>query len=84
MAACHCVIVCKTGVLGRSFVFNMADIQQSFSASHKSAGPSMSLIDNKQSMGVGNYKGVMLCNRPFAGSVGRLIALVFLFLMFFF
>lgn len=30
----------------------------------------MSLIDNKPGNGgVGNYKGVMLCNRPFAGSV---------------
>jgi len=30
----------------------------------------MSLLDNKAGNGgVGNYKGVMLCNRPFAGSV---------------
>lgn len=33
-----------------------------------SAGPSMSLVDRNTSVGgVGNYKGVMLCNRPFAG-----------------
>eukprot|EP01041_Mallomonas_annulata_P000967 gene967-1875_t len=36
---------------------------------HGSRGPTMSLLDNKQGAGgVGNYKGVMLCNRPFAGS----------------
>lgn len=29
----------------------------------------MSLVNNSNSIGVGNYKGVMLCNRPFAGSV---------------
>lgn len=29
----------------------------------------MSLVNNNNSIGVGNYKGVMLCNRPFAGSV---------------
>mmetsp|Transcript_16583 Transcript_16583/g.24951 ORF Transcript_16583/g.24951 Transcript_16583/m.24951 type:complete len:370 (+) Transcript_16583:51-1160(+) len=43
------------------------------SSTMKSAGPSMSLIDNNKgqsNVGVGNYKGVMLCNRPFAGSVG--------------
>ena len=34
-----------------------------------SSGPSMSLGANGNSIGVGNYKGVMLCNRPFAGSV---------------
>eukprot|EP00604_Paraphysomonas_vestita_P003069 CAMPEP_0174817910 /NCGR_PEP_ID=MMETSP1107-20130205/468_1 /TAXON_ID=36770 /ORGANISM="Paraphysomonas vestita, Strain GFlagA" /LENGTH=342 /DNA_ID=CAMNT_0016029043 /DNA_START=916 /DNA_END=1944 /DNA_ORIENTATION=- len=34
----------------------------------------MSLIENNKNqpnVGVGNYKGVMLCNRPFAGSVGQ-------------
>jgi hypothetical protein len=31
----------------------------------------MSLVNNNNSIGVGNYKGVMLCNRPFAGSVGK-------------
>jgi hypothetical protein len=34
----------------------------------------MSLIENNKNqpnIGVGNYKGVMLCNRPFAGSVGQ-------------
>lgn len=31
----------------------------------------MSLMNNNNSIGVGNYKGVMLCNRPFAGSVGE-------------
>jgi hypothetical protein len=36
------------------------------------SGPKMSLIDNKSSanVGIGNYKGVMLCNRPFAGTAG--------------
>lgn len=33
-----------------------------------SSGPSMSLVNNNNA-GIGNYKGVMLCNRPFAGSV---------------
>ena len=33
------------------------------------AGPSMSLDKGGAPSGVGNYKGVMLCNRPFAGSV---------------
>ncbi len=34
-------------------------------------GPSLSLIENNQG-GIGHYKGVMLCNRPFAGTQGRL------------
>lgn len=34
-----------------------------------SSAPSMSLVNNNSSVGVGNYKGVMLCNRPFGGSV---------------
>jgi len=40
----------------------------------------MSLIDNKpgSNTGVGNYKGVMLCNRPFAGSVGRATKIILL------
>lgn len=39
------------------------------SSALKSSGPSISMIDNKaSSVGIGNYKGVMLCNRPFAGS----------------
>ena len=39
---------------------------------HGSRGPTMSLIDNKQNNNtIGNYKGVMLCNRPFAGSAGN-------------
>lgn len=31
----------------------------------------MSLVENSknQGIGVGNYKGVMLCNRPFGGSI---------------
>ena len=33
----------------------------------KSTGPSMSLVENK-GVGIGNYKGVMLCNRPFGGT----------------
>lgn len=28
----------------------------------------MSMIDSKSNIGVGNYKGVMLCNRPFGGT----------------
>ena len=41
----------------------------------RSAGPTMSLLDsnrNQGNIGVGNYKGVMLCNRPFAGAAGGL------------
>ncbi len=30
----------------------------------------MSLIDSKGGGGIGNYKGVMLCNRPFGGVSG--------------
>jgi len=33
----------------------------------KSNGPSISLVENK-GVGIGNYKGVMLCNRPFGGT----------------
>ena len=36
------------------------------------SGPTMSMIDNA-SGGIGNYKGVMLCNRPFGGSAGYFI-----------
>ena len=35
------------------------------------SGPSMSMIDSKSNIGVGNYKGVMLCNRPFGGTAGN-------------
>ena len=35
----------------------------------RSAGPSISL-DNSGAGGVGTYKGVMLCNRPFGGTEG--------------
>ena len=35
----------------------------------RSAGPSISL-DNNSASGVGTYKGVMLCNRPFGGTEG--------------
>lgn len=31
------------------------------------SGPTMSMIDSSNA-GIGNYKGVMLCNRPFAGT----------------
>ena len=31
------------------------------------SGPTMSMIDSSNA-GIGNYKGVMLCNRPFGGS----------------
>jgi hypothetical protein len=34
----------------------------------KSSGPSMSMVEG--SVGIGNYKGVMLCNRPFGGTAG--------------
>lgn len=30
--------------------------------------PTMSLIDGSAGSSIGNYKGVMLCNRPFAGT----------------
>ena len=33
---------------------------------------STSLIDKTNASGVGTYKGVMLCNRPFAGTEGIL------------
>ena len=37
----------------------------------------MSMIDSsKSSIGVGNYKGVMLCNRPFGGTAGNFDILV--------
>jgi len=39
----------------------------------RTSGPSLSLLDSNKNQGnggVGNYKGVMLCNRPFAGSTG--------------
>ncbi len=39
-------------------------------------GPSISLVDNSSNgsaLGVGNYKGVMLCNRPFGGTAGEYI-----------
>ena len=37
----------------------------------------MSMIDSsKSSIGVGNYKGVMLCNRPFGGTAGNIGVLV--------
>lgn len=35
----------------------------------KGSGPSISMVDNMGS--IGNYKGVMLCNRPFGGTVGQ-------------
>lgn len=38
------------------------------------SNPSISLIDNKSgsnAVGVGNFKGIMLCNRPFAGTQGK-------------
>ena len=37
----------------------------------KSSGPSMSMVGSSNNVGIGNYKGVMLCNRPFAGSGGK-------------
>jgi hypothetical protein len=50
----------------------MSEHQSYASSSMRSGGPSMSLVENNKNhsnVGVGNYKGVMLCNRPFAGSV---------------
>jgi hypothetical protein len=38
----------------------------------KSSGPSMSMVEG--SVGIGNYKGVMLCNRPFGGTAGTVSA----------
>lgn len=34
------------------------------------SGPTMSMIDSSNA-GIGNYKGVMLCNRPFGGTGGE-------------
>eukprot|EP00428_Durinskia_dybowskii_P078293 CAMPEP_0170358512 /NCGR_PEP_ID=MMETSP0117_2-20130122/2267_1 /TAXON_ID=400756 /ORGANISM="Durinskia baltica, Strain CSIRO CS-38" /LENGTH=387 /DNA_ID=CAMNT_0010612725 /DNA_START=110 /DNA_END=1273 /DNA_ORIENTATION=+ len=31
----------------------------------------MSMVDNMGSIGIGNYKGVMLCNRPFGGTAAN-------------
>lgn len=45
----------------------------------KSNGPSISLLDNSKisgSVGIGNFKGVMLCNRPFAGVTSMDIVLL--------
>jgi hypothetical protein len=39
-------------------------------ASLQSAGPSISLDGGSGTGGVGTYKGVMLCNRPFGGTEG--------------
>jgi len=41
------------------------------SSSGNQGGPSMSLDKGGAPASVGNYKGVMLCNRPFAGSVAQ-------------
>jgi hypothetical protein len=41
------------------------------SSAMQASGPSMSLDKGAGGGGVGNYKGVMLCNRPFAGSVAN-------------
>lgn len=41
------------------------------SSAMQASGPSMSLDKGGAGGGVGNYKGVMLCNRPFAGSVAQ-------------
>lgn len=50
----------------------MAANSSSYGASAlKSSGPSISMVDNMGSIGIGNYKGVMLCNRPFGGTVGE-------------
>jgi hypothetical protein len=44
------------------------------SSALKPSGPSLSMVENNvtsTNMGVGNYKGVMLCNRPFGGITGN-------------
>lgn len=39
----------------------------------------MSLIDNNNGgSGVGHYKGVMLCNRPFGGTMGKFVLSLFI------
>jgi len=50
----------------------MADTSYASNALKSSGGPSISMIDksNSGAVGVGTYKGVMLCNRPFAGTEG--------------
>ena len=51
----------------------MTESAGSFSSSALKTGPSMSLIDTSKhqgNVGVGTYKGVMLCNRPFGGTDG--------------
>jgi hypothetical protein len=46
---------------------------------NKTAGyASISLIENHlPTAGLANYKGVMLCNRPFAGSAGQFTGTIF-------
>lgn len=39
------------------------------SSTLRASGPAISMVDHGGAGSVGNYKGVMLCNRPFAGSV---------------
>jgi hypothetical protein len=47
----------------------------------KMGGPSLSLVENNvsaSSAAVGHYKGVMLCNRPFGGTVGMTVVADFI------
>lgn len=50
----------------------MGDTTSFASTALKSSGPSISLLDTSKhqtgNVGVGTYKGVMLCNRPFGGT----------------
>jgi hypothetical protein len=51
----------------------MAESSSYNAGSLRGGGPSISLVENNHissNAGVGNYKGVMLCNRPFAGTNG--------------
>ena len=50
----------------------MGDSSYASNTLKSNGGPSMSMIDKSSAAGagVGTYKGVMLCNRPFAGVEG--------------
>ena len=53
----------------------------SYNGQSVQSGPSMSMIDNSRgSIGIGNYKGVMLCNRPFGGTAGNRLQSIVLWL----
>ena len=52
----------------------MGDSSYASNTLKSTGGPSISMIDktNSGAGGVGTYKGVMLCNRPFAGTEGNI------------